>query len=257
MKGQVNLKMVKFLTTQGRAEKMDVDREPEQARFARNGLKQTVSQRRDTIVCLSVLPVAALVAVLLILGSCGPRPATFTTTSVVFQGYPQGGEVRLFILTTTVTVETDADDTINDVARRVAVWVNSERALAEQGIKAQADGNRVVFTNLPEYNVYASTTDAGIAVPQEPRSLVCEVHKEDHVVLFRWQNPEGGYDQIHIVEGAIPIAERLPGNSTSFIHHYLKPGGLTYTGKHVYHVFGVTNQMPSNAAVCEVFLESP
>ena len=182
-------------------------------------------------------------------------PARVATTSIEFQGNPRGGTIEFFVFNTTLTIFTSPDDSVAAVAQKVGAAVNDDSTLAKQGITAQITGNLVTLW-FPEYQLSLCTTDEGLKVTQKPQQLACTV--EDDIIVFTWQNPTNGYDRIHIVEGAIPIAEDLPGTQTSFVHHYLDPDalprGLIYQGRHRYRILGVKDQIPSCAAVCEVHL---
>ena len=97
----------------------------------------------------------------------------------------------------------------------------------------------------------------GINIPEKPIDVVCCVEPNEHLVVFRWKNPDGGYDRIHIVERGIPVAEALPGTSTCFKYDYLSPHGHVYDGKHIYRIVGVKRGTPSVPAICELFLKVP
>lgn len=185
------------------------------------------------------------------------KVSTFATTSLRLDGSPKGGEIELFVFNTIVRITTSPSDSASKVANNLASAINTNVALQHQGITATTKDSTLVLANVCEYNLSLCITDKGIHVPPKPRMFSIAVRSEDHVVDFRWKNPEGCYDRIHIVETGIPIGKSLPGTITSFSYDYLSPDGHIYTGIHTYRIVGVVNGVPSCAAMYEVFLKMP
>lgn len=183
--------------------------------------------------------------------------SSFSITNVLLDGSPLGGELEVFVFNTTVRIETSPDDSINKVAEKIVDSINANVSLHKQAIKGEADGSKLILTNVLEYDLWICSTDKGIKIPKKPMDLVCGVKSDDHFLVFNWKNPGGRYDRIHIVESGIPLVEGLPGTSTSFRYDYLNPHGHVYDGKHIYRVVGVRGGTPSCPAMCEVFLKLP
>ena len=171
------------------------------------------------------------------------QTSSFSTTEITLDGEPCGGELDIFVFNTSVRIQTSPKDSINKVAAKIVNSINSNISLQKQGIKGETEDSKLILTNVQEYDVYICTTDKGINIPEKPMNLVCNV-EGGHFIVFRWKNPNGFYDRIHIVESGIPIAEGLPGTSTSFKYDYLSPHGNIYEGKHIYRVTGVKRGTP-------------
>ena len=183
--------------------------------------------------------------------------SSFATASLCLEGCPEGGEIELFVFNTKVRIRTFRGDSVNKVAKNIAIAINANVALQNQAIRAKINGSAVVLSNTREYDLSFCTTDKGIRAPPKPQNLTCAVRFKEHMVEFHWENPEGCYDRIHIVESGIPIGESLPGAITNFSYDYLTSNGHIYTGIHTYRIVGVANGVPSCAAVCEVFIKAP
>ena len=185
------------------------------------------------------------------------QTSSFSTTEIRLDGDPSGGQLEIFIFNTIVRIPTLPEDSIEKVADRIVESINTDPALQKQAIKGNTEGSRLILTNVREYDFWMCTTDKGVIIPEKPIDLSCRIEPDGHLVIFEWNNPEGGYDRIHIVENGMPIAESLPGTSTSFKYDYLNPQGYVYEGKHVYRVVGVKGGIPSCPSICEIFLMLP
>jgi len=181
--------------------------------------------------------------------------SSFSTTEVSLDGHPSGGQLEVFVFNTTVQIRTAPDDQMNQVTMKVADAINRNTSLQKQAVKAKVGDSKVILTNIQEYDVWIRSTDEGINIPEKPLDLVCSVEPDDQLVVFRWNNPDGGYDRVHIVGGGIPIAEGLPGSANSFEYDYSDGFGYVYPGKHVYRVVGVKRGTPSCPAFCEIVLK--
>jgi hypothetical protein len=183
-----------------------------------------------------------------------PDRSTFETSSIVLDGVPRGGEVELRILGTSIVVKTSTEEPIRHLAEQLAAAVNVSSVLKKQSITASAKGPEVKFTNVAEFDLSLCTTDAGLRVPRAPMDFRCSVAPDGRSVLFAWNNPETGYDRIHIVAEGVPVVESLPGTCTTFVWDRSKGAVALRSGNCVVSITGVLRGLPSCSAQCAVML---
>lgn len=163
------------------------------------------------------------------------------SASLVLQGAPRGGEIRVWVKGRDLRVTSATNDSTQQLAQKIAEAINADPELHTYGISARASNNEVAVAVSP-YWLFLCTTDSGISVPLAPQNFRARRH-DGNLVDLTWQVPKGGYDSVHVLRGTLPVGDDMDGSATSFSDF------LNADDKQTYYVFGVKGRMPSCAAV--------
>ena len=164
--------------------------------------------------------------------------------SLVLQGAPHGGEIRVWVKGRDLKIRSAPDDSTQQLARKIAAAINADTELHTYGISAQARDNEVAVA-VNQYWLFLCTTDTGLSVPPAPQNFHAR-RRDGDLVDLTWRVPKGGYDSVHVLRGTMPIGDDMAGSATSFADF------LNADDTQTYYVFGVKDRMPSCGAATVV-----
>lgn len=176
-------------------------------------------------------------------GNDSQGPSTEKTTrgaSLVLQGTPRGGEIRVWVKGRDVKIRSATTDSTQQLAQKIAEAINADPELRTYGISARASNNEVAVA-VSQYWLFLCTTDTGLNVPPAPQKFRARRH-DGNLVDLTWQVPKGVYDSLNVLRGTLPVGDDMAGSATSFSDF------LNADDKQTYYVFGIKGRTPSCAA---------